>query len=100
MERLSPKYPNISPTNSTFRGRAVAEVVGLSTLRSAFDPVLVDVGFMVDKVTFGQVSLRVLLFFSVSVITPVFDADILFIQHRLLTAEKTSLGVTLRSWNK
>jgi hypothetical protein len=48
-------------------------------------------------VTLGQVSLCVLLFFSVSFITPVFDADILFIQHRLLTAEKTSLGVTLKS---
>jgi hypothetical protein len=44
-------------------------VAGLAPRRPGFKPGSVHVGFMVDKVALGQVSLRVLLFSPVSVIS-------------------------------
>ena len=46
-------------------------VAGLSPRRSGFDPDSVHVGFVVDKVTLGQVFPRVLRFSSVNFIPPV-----------------------------
>jgi hypothetical protein len=46
-------------------------VAGLSPRRPGLDPGSVHVGFVVDKVTLGQVFLRVLRFSPVSFILPV-----------------------------
>jgi hypothetical protein len=45
-------------------------VAGLSPRRPGFAPGSIHVGFVVDKVGLGQVFLRVLLFFPVSIIPP------------------------------
>jgi hypothetical protein len=46
-------------------------VAGLPPRRPGFDPGLIHVGFVVDKVTLGQVFLRVLRFSPVNFIPPV-----------------------------
>jgi hypothetical protein len=45
-------------------------VAGLSNLRLGLSPGLVREGFVVDKVALGQISLRVIWFFPVSIIPP------------------------------
>ena len=47
-------------------------VAGLSPRKPGFDPVSVYVGFVVEKVALGQVFPRVLRFYPVNLIPPVF----------------------------
>ena len=71
--------------------------VGLSHLESGFDPSSVHVRFEVDKVSFKQVSLRVLRFSPASVIPPVLHASIhlyIFLNSR---TNGGSLGTFLRA---
>ena len=51
-------------------------VAGFSPRRSWFDPRPVSFGSVVDKVALGQASVRVLQFFSVSVIAPILRAHL------------------------
>jgi hypothetical protein len=74
-----PKYKGIHPKlckiccmQSPMLGRAVAQAVSRRpvTAETGFSPRAVHVEFVMDKVALGQVSLRVLRFFPVSIIPP------------------------------
>jgi hypothetical protein len=56
-EQVTQHYPE-----SSYIRRAMAQVVSLSPCRSRFSPRSVHVGFLVDRVALGQLSLRVLRF--------------------------------------
>ena len=51
-------------------------IAGLSPPELVFDPRSVDVGFVVDNVALGQVSLQVLQFSPVSIVSPMFDTHL------------------------
>jgi hypothetical protein len=65
-------------------------IAGFSQRRPGFDPRLVHVGFVVEKVTLGQVFPRVLRFFHVSFIPQVLD----YTEKREKKQSSSSCGCT------
>jgi hypothetical protein len=59
----------------------VSLTVGLRAKRIGFDPRPVNVGFVVDKVALGQVSIPVILLSPVTIIPPIFRTHISFVNH-------------------
>jgi hypothetical protein len=79
-------------------GRAMTQVTGLSLQRPRFNPRSLHMGFVMDKVTLGQVSLQVLGFIFVNIIPPMLHTH-LHLNATLITRTSRQSLVTFKQSN-